>query len=207
MSTRLISITPDVERTIIYIARVTSEHQDNPEGAKLIKYLIDHNHYSPFEHGHATFEIITSRAIAAQLLRHRSMVFQEFSLRYSSNIDLPTVVVGRKQSTKNRQSSTEELSEKAQEAWLATQERVYKVCYDAYDKAITLGVAKEQARLLLPLNTPTKLYMTGNVRSWIHYCELRCKEDTQLEHRRIAGGIKSILIEQLPVITKALEWY
>ena len=203
---KLVSITSDAEKIISYCARVSSDNQENPEYAKLLRYCITHGHWSIFETASMTLEITTSRAIAAQLLRHRSFTFQEFSQRYSSNINKPVPIVGRRQSQKNRQSSSEELDTMAQEFWLGLQERVYDSCFTAYQQAIDSGVAREQARMLLPLATPSTLYMTGNVRSWITYIQSRTSEDTQKEHRDLANEIKKIFIGQLPTISEALEW-
>ncbi len=203
---KLISITPDAEKLIAYLARVSSDHQDNPDYAKLVKYLLDHKHFSPFEMAHCIIEINTSRAIAAQILRHRSFSFQEFSQRYANVAEFSVPVVGRKQSVKNRQSSTDELGEGAQLAWLRLQQEVFTQAEDAYDTAIRIGVAREQARMLLPLTTPTKLYMAGTIRSWMHYVDLRTQPDTQLEHRIVAEWCRDILTQQLPTIAAALGW-
>lgn len=207
MSVKLISLTPDAESLIARLARVSNPaNQDNPDYVKLIRYLIDHQHWSPFEMAHAVVEIETSRAVAAQILRHGSFKFQEFSQRYAEVVERPQLVVGRKQATKNRQSSTDTLSDFDQDTWNEIQDTAYLVCYAAYRDAIELGVAREQARLLLPLAAPTRLYMAGSIRSWIHYCQLRCLPDTQLEHREIAEGCRAILAEQLPTIAEALGW-
>lgn len=202
----LVSITPNAEPLLVKMARVSSSNPDNPDYVGLVRYLIKHQHWSPFQMVHMTVSIVTSRAIAAQLLRHASFAYQELSQRYTSDIDKPTLVEGRRQSDKNRQSSTDPLSELGQDRWLELQTGVYKACYNAYNTALAYGVAREQARLLLPLATPTHLYMCGSVRSWVHYLALRTKPDTQQEHREIAEAIKAIFIEQMPVTSQALGW-
>lgn len=206
MTTKLISLTADAEKMLVYIARVSSDNQENPEYAGLVKYLIKHKHWSPFEMAHAVFEIHTSRSIAAQILRHKSFSFQEFSQRYQQVTERPPIVAGRKQAVKNRQSSTNDLNPYAQARWEELQQLVYDTCYAAYEEALSIEVAREQARDLLPLATPTRMYMAGSIRSFIHFCELRCQPDTQHEHRLIAEGIRSILTQQLPTVAKALDW-
>jgi thymidylate synthase (FAD) len=204
----LVTTTPEAEKLLAYMARVSSSHQDNPEYSKLLRYLIEHQHWSPFEMVHMVVEIETSRAIAAQILRHRSFSFQEFSQRYAEvpNSGPPSLLVGRMQSEKNRQSSGRELPEKCQEHWLRLQETIFQVTREAYCSALDSGVAKEQARMLLPLATPTRLYMAGSVRSWIHYLHLRTQEDTQKEHRDIALAVQRIFIQQFPCTSEALGW-
>jgi thymidylate synthase (FAD) len=207
MSVRLISITPDCEQHIAYCARVSSSNQENPEFAKLLKYMLDHGHFSPFEMGHMVVEIQTTRAIAAQILRHRSFSFQEFSQRYSSDLpDVPQPVPGRMQAAKNRQSSAENLPTPQQCEWGQLQRAVFDQSLAAYNQALAIGVAREQARMLLPLATPTRLYMAGSIRSWIHYCGLRCQQDTQQEHREIAEQCRDILAAELPIVAEALGW-
>lgn len=203
---KLISITPGAEALIAYCGRVSSAHQDNPEYEKLLRYLVAHAHWSPFQMAHAVLEIRTNRAISAQILRHASFAFQEFSQRYAAVAERPEITEGRKQSEKNRQSSSEPLSEDAQSAWEWQQRQVYDYCYEAYEKALDTGVAREQARLLLPLATPTTMYMAGSIRSWIHYLQIRCHEDTQLDHRLIADEARAILARELPTIAAALGW-
>lgn len=206
MSVSLVSVTPDAEKLIAYLARVSSSNQENPEYAKLLRYLIDHQHWSPFEMAHAVVEINTSRAIAAQILRHRSFSFQELSQRYTSDIDQAVPVPGRRQAIKNRQSSAEPLDEMAQDYWTGLQEQTYAQCYAAYESALKAGVAREQARMLLPLAAPTRLYMAGSIRSWVHYVQLRTQLDTQLEHRVIAEQCRNILAVELPTLAEALGW-
>jgi thymidylate synthase (FAD) len=212
MNTKLISITkPQIEGLdtaedlISYCARVSNpSNQFNTETApKLLKYLITHKHWSPYEMVSFTVEIKTSRAIAAQILRHRSFSFQEFSQRYSQSTSFEDIE-WRMQGKTNRQVGDEEVD--------LSPEIKYEVdttltnCKELYDKLIENGVAKECARMILPLNTSTTLYMSGTVRSWIHYLELRTKEDTQKEHRIIADEIKKIFIKEFPVTSCALNW-
>lgn len=202
-NTELVSLSPDVEKLMIHIARVSNpDNQDNPEIAGLIHYLIRNKHWSPFEHGLMTVRIKTTRAIAAQILRHRSFTFQEFSQRYSSteDIDYPEM---RYSGSKNRQSSTDVVKD-------TTIQSIVVEAIDAskarYDKLLSLGVAKECARMVLPLCTPTVIYMSGTIRSWIHYIQLRTGEHTQKEHRTIAKSIQNLFIEQLPIVSDALGW-
>ncbi len=212
MNVKLISLTQPViegilspEDLISYIARVSNpSNQMNTETApRLLAYLIKHKHWSPFEQVSLTFQIVTSRAIAAQILRHRSFCFQEFSQRYSEVTDFESFQV-RKQADKNRQSSADlmDLSEED-----LTNLKEYLVNGAAlYDNLIKKGAAKECARMILPLCTQTTMYMTGNLRSWIHYVDLRSNEDTQLEHREIAIAIKDALISIFPNTSEALNW-
>lgn len=185
-----VSLTP--EQFIVYIARVSnpSNQMNNDTGPKLIRYLIKHNHWSPFEHVSCTFEIITSRAIAAQILRHRSFTFQEFSQRYAQATEFEDVEF-RMQGKTNRQvgDTPITLNSELLDAVSKAQEQAFNV----YQLLLQAGVAKESARMILPLNTQTTIYMTGSVRSWIHYLDLRCAEGTQKEHREIALSIKKEL--------------
>lgn len=205
-SVKLVSITPDAEKFIAWAARRSSDNPDNPEYDKLFQYLINHNHWSPFEQAHASFEITTSRAIAAQILRHRSFCFQERSQRYTDEIIGFETSTGRRQATKNRQSSTNDLGEATLEWWDETQSRAFKFSKEIYELSLSMGVCREQARMLLPLATQTNLVMTGNIRSWIHYVKLRCAKDTQQEHRQIAEDIQWDLSRSLPSIATALGW-
>ena len=205
MSVKLISITPNAESIISYCARVSSPHQDNPDYEKLIKYLITHKHWSPFEMAHMTLEIETSRAIAQQILRHRSFSFQEFSQRYAEAVDHITYEA-RRQDVKNRQNSIDDMSQETKDWFKEIQEILWKDAKRYYDKAIQLGIAKEQARFILPLGTKTRLYMSGSLRSWIHYLEIRSGPETQKEHRDIALGARKLFIEQFPAVAKALGW-
>ena len=210
MNVKLVSLTQphddsmNCEDLIAYCARVSNpSNQNNTASApKLLKYLIKHKHWSPFEMASMTLEIKTSRAIAAQILRHRSFSFQEFSQRYSVAQDLEEVQL-RKQAEKNRQSSTDEFTDGL---FLAKVREHLGRSVSLYNQAIKLGVAKESARLLLPLTTETTMYMSGTIRSWVHYIDLRSQEDTQKEHRDIANACKDIFVEHFPNISLALDW-
>lgn len=203
---RLISITPNAEEIIAYCARVSNPlNQDNPEFGGLIRYCVRHGHWSIFEQANMVVEINTSRAIAPQILRHRSFSFQEFSQRYSAvNSFVPHRA--RRQGKTNRQSSTDDFDIATQEWFLQSQNEIWNIAYKKYSEALEKGIAKESARALLPLNTATRLYMNGTVRSWIHYIQLRTMKDTQLEHRQIAETCKQLFIKNLPEISQALEW-
>ena len=210
MNVKLVSLTQphddsmNCEDLIAYCARVSNpSNQNNTATApKLLKYLIKHKHWSPFEMASMTLEIKTSRAIAAQILRHRSFSFQEFSQRYSVAQDLEEVQL-RRQAEKNRQSSTDEFTDGL---FLAKVREHLGRSVSLYNEAIKLGVAKESARLLLPLTTETTMYMSGTIRSWVHYIDLRSQEDTQKEHRDIANACKDIFVEHFPNISLALDW-
>lgn len=210
MKVTLTNSTPNPEAFIAYIARVSNPmNQSNPDYAKLIKYLLKNGHYSPFEHSYFTFEIVTSRAIAAQMLRHVSFRFQEYSQRYSVAESTEPVEI-RRQATKNRQSSDELFDPDfdfgyAQEKASDLITRAVNSARWTYDRLIESGVAKEVARFILPLSTQTTLYMTGSVRSWIHYLALRNDEHTQKEHRLIAQEIEWELRKQLPIVFTALD--
>ncbi len=212
---KLISVTQPVadlppelltpEGLMAYTARVSSPKQDNPDYAKLLGYCIKHGHWSVFELVDMTVEIITSRAIAQQIIRHRSFSFQEFSQRYSESKFGFISTEAREQDLKNRQNSTDTLSQ-ADKGWFQFQQaQLYNQAYRTYKEALERGIAKECARMLLPLSTGTKLYMKGSVRSWIHYLSVRCDNATQLEHREIATQIKRIFDEQFPTIAEALN--
>ena len=192
------------EELIVYIARVSNpSNQMNMETApKLINYLIKHKHWSPFEFVDVTFEIITRRSIAAQILRHKSFSFQEFSQRYSTATEIQPIEL-RKQGKTNRQSSEEPVPDFTLERDI---EQHFANSKMLYDKLIKQGISRETARDVLPLSTETTMYMKGSVRSWIHYIELRCSPDTQKEHRQIADDIKSIFVNQFPNISEALNW-
>lgn len=210
-SVKLISMTPEPEKTAIYIARVSNPaNQDNPNIAGLVRYLLEHKHWSPFEHSFMTVEIKTSRAIAAQILRHRSFSFQEFSQRYSVATEFEPVEI-RRQAEKNRQSSEELFNPRIETYDSFTTacdliDDALDQCMWTYKTLIKAGVAKEVARLILPAATSTTMYMSGSLRSWIHYIDLRTKDDVQKEHREIAEAIRTIFVEQCPVISHALNW-
>lgn len=195
------------EELISYVARVSNpSNQMNTETApKLLNYCIKNSHWSVFEHNSLTLEITTTRAIAAQILRHRSFVFQEFSQRYAKSSNyIPCEA--RAQDVKNRQNSTDTLDESTKKWFEDKQQEIWKTSKEAYDTALFLGVAKECARMLFPLNTETTLYMTGNLRSWIHYINLRSENGTQKEHSDIALACKKIICEQFPNVVEALGW-
>tara|TARA_Y100001970_G_scaffold247168_1_gene315706 strand:- start:251 stop:868 length:618 start_codon:yes stop_codon:yes gene_type:complete len=202
---KLISITPDAENLVAYCARVSSKNQDNPNIQKLLEYCIKHEHWSVFETAYITVEIETSRAISAQILRHRSFTFQEFSQRYAEVPDFITYKA-RRQDKKNRQASIDDMKFEDRHWFDIAQDRVQSLTAALYLDALDRGIAKEQARFLLPMSSKTKIYMTGNIRSWIHYLNLRSKWDTQKEHRDIAIEIIEILKKELPTISKAVKW-
>lgn len=193
------------EGLIAYCARVSSPHQENPDYAKLLKYCIRKAHWSIFEMVDMTVEITTTRAIAPQILRHSSFKFQEFSLRYAEAMGYEPCEA-RRQDEKNRQNSIDDLPKDVKSAFQEAQLDVWLYACYQYEKALAQGIAKECARSVLPLNTVTRLYMKGSVRSWIHYLQVRCGTETQKEHRDIAEGIKLIFVEQFPTVAEALEW-
>ena len=212
---KLISVTPDAEKHMAYCARVSNpNNQDNDNFSGLLKYCIKHQHWSIFEQASMTIEINTTRGIAAQILRHRSFTFQEFSQRYAdtnlltSTIPLPEL---RRQDTKNRQNSTDDLGDYLKLKLLDDIRVHFTAAQNLYNRLLEHGVAKECARFVLPLATPTRLYMTGSVRSWITYISLREKNGTQKEHMDIAKSCKEIFCEQFPTTAEALggfdnEW-
>lgn len=202
---QLKSITPEAEKTIGYIARVSSNHQDNPEVSGLIRYCVKHGHWSILEHAFATMEINTSRMISAQILRHTSFRFQEFSQRYAEAVNYVTYPA-RRQDTKNRQNSIDDIPAAVQGEWIRRQQQSWEVAKANYDWAIGQGIAKECARAVLPMQTQTKLYMTGSIRSWVHYLQVRTDPSTQAEHRAIALEIQKILAEHLPIVAEAVGW-
>lgn len=206
----LVSVTPDAEKTMAYIARVSNPaNQDNPSFAKLLKYCIDHQHWSVFEQSTMTLEIETTLDIATQILRHRSFCFQQFSQRYADASllaeELPVPEL-RKQDTKNRQNSTDDLDPELKRSFERRIKHLFADIMDLYDDMLTAGVAKECARKVLPQNTPTKIYMTGSCRSWIHYIGLREKNGTQKEHMQVAEAAKKVFICQFPNVSEALGW-
>lgn len=209
MKVELLSITPNAEEHIVEVARVSSSRKNKTEDyEKLVKYLIKHGHWSPFEHSYMTLEIETSKAIAIQLLRHRSFTFQEFSQRYQDVNELSEFmfedVKFRKQSENNRQSSTEEISDIDNRDMYDLVENHLKRTEALYNWLILEGVSRETARMILPLCTKTKLHMTGNIRSWIHFIGIRDDKHAQLEMQLVAKEIKSIFMKQLPVISSVL---
>ena len=203
----LVWVTPDAEKLIGKIARVSNpKNEDNPNVEGLIRYLIKHKHWSPFEMASMCVEIKTTRAIAPQILRHRSFTFQEFSQRYAIPTEtFPTVLPElRRQDTKNRQNSIDDLPSETTEFLKDKIDSHFREAVDLYNYMIDKGVAKECARSVLPINTCTRLYMSGTIRSWLHYVDLRGDNGTQREHQLIARSIGEILAEQVPTITKAM---
>ena len=203
MTTKLIWITPEAEKHIAYCARVSSDIQENPEYEKLFRYLIKHNHWSPFEMASMCVEIETTRMISQQLLRHRSFSFQEFSQRYSDRIRID-FVEPRLQGA-GRQGGEVPASSAAHEWWREQQVWLHEHTLRVYAEALAQDIAKECARAILPMITSTRLYMSGTIRSWIHYVNVRTEAHTQKEHRMLAKEIGEVLVEQCPVIGKMLE--
>ena len=209
MNVKLISITPDAEKTMAYIARVSNpSNQDNEKYTGLLKYCIKHNHWSVFEQSTMTLEIETTRAIAAQILRHRSFTFLEFSQRYADSTMLGKIPIPdyRRQDTKNRQNSTDDLDPFVKQTIEMETAKLFESAIKLYESMLEKGVAKECARMVLPLCTPTRIYMTGSCRSWIHYINLRSAHGTQKEHMQIAEACRSVFTEQFPSVSEALEW-
>ena len=201
----LVHVTPDAEKLIAYMARVSNpKNQDNPSSERLIRYLIEHKHWSPFEMINMCVEIETTRSVAAQILRHRSFSFQEFSQRYAQvteHADIPNL---RRQDTKNRQNSTDDLPVSLVKEFSVKIHSYFELGEALYEEMLLAGVAKECARDVLPLATPTKLYMNGTLRSWLHYTDLRCANGTQMEHKQVADGVKQIIKEQFPTVYRAM---
>jgi len=207
---KLISVTPDAEKHMAYCARVSNpNNQENDNFSGLLKYCIKHQHWSIFEQATMTLEINTTRGIAAQILRHRSFTFQEFSQRYADSsllgdtIPLPEL---RRQDTKNRQNSIDDLDPFEVQILEKQMQTLFDSSMALYKQMLDRGVAKECARFVLPLATATRLYMTGSVRSWIHYIDLRSGHGTQKEHMDIALGAKKVFCEQFPAVAEAMEW-
>tara|TARA_B100000073_G_scaffold282788_1_gene243699 strand:+ start:2728 stop:3426 length:699 start_codon:yes stop_codon:yes gene_type:complete len=204
-----VSVTPDAEKMMGYIARVSNpNNQSNPKVSGLLAYCIKHGHWSVFEQATMTLEISTTRAISPQILRHRSFTYQEFSQRYADagmlgDVPIPDL---RRQDTKNRQNSIDDIDEMTKARFEGKIEEHFYQAQHLYQELLEAGIAKECARAVLPLNTPTKLYMTGSVRSWIHYINLRTANGTQKEHMEIAELCKQHFICQFPTVAKALEW-
>lgn len=203
---KLISITPKAEELIAYCARVSNPaNQNNLETApRLLKYLIKHRHWSPFEMANMVVEIKTTRAISAQILRHRSFSFQEFSQRYSQVQSLPLPPLLRRQDVSNRQNSIDDIPLAEQYAWQDQINDMYKKMHGLYNKMIDSGIAKECARDVLPIGSETTLYMNGTIRSWLHYIDLRASPETQLEHRTIAEGCKNLIHDAMPAVYEAM---
>lgn len=205
-SVKLVSITPDAEKTIGYCARVSNpQNQNNPNVVGLLKYCIKHGHWSVFEMANMVLEIKTSRAISAQIIRHRSFSFQEFSQRYAP-VEGFEPIEPRRQDEKNRQNSTADLSEDDRNWFFKEEQRIKNEIMSFYKQCLERGIAKESARFILPMCSSTKIYMNGTIRSWIHYINLRCESGTQKEHMEIVLMAKDIFCEQLPIISEALGW-
>lgn len=209
MSVKLIWITPDAEKLLGYIARVSNpNNQDNEDVAGLLRYMVKHRHWSPFEMASAVFEIETTRDIARQILRHRSFSFQEFSQRYADVSLLPPAELRecRLQDNKNRQNSLVTDDQAKHEIWSQIQARVSDAALSAYQQALEMGIAKEQARAVLPEGlTTSRMYMSGTLRSWMHYCQLRTQPETQREHRWIAQQINDTLAAHVPTVWSVME--
>ena len=207
---KLISVTPEAEKTIGYVARVSNpNNQENPKVAGLLKYCIQHQHWSIFEQAFMTVEIETTRGLAAQILRHRSFTFQEFSQRYAdTNLladEIPMFDL-RSQDLKNRQNSNDDVPQNKKQDLQEKIAEHFVQSMDLYNELLANGIAKECARFVLPLATPTRLYMSGSIRSWIHYIDLRSAHGTQKEHMDIAEACRDIFKEQFPIIAEALDW-
>ena len=210
MEVKLINVSPDAEKHMAYCARVSNpNNQDNENYGGLLRYCIKHQHWSIFEQAFMTLEINTTRGLAAQILRHRSFTFQEFSQRYAdtnlldTNIPLPEL---RRQDTKNRQNSIDDIPEDQSKMLLGRIQNYFNEGLDLYNELLREGIAKECARFVLPLATPTRIYMSGSVRSWVHYIDLRSGHGTQKEHMDIANACKTIFTEQFPTVSEALQW-
>ena len=209
MKVSFVNITANPEQTMAYIARVSNpSNQDNENYAGLLRYCIKHQHWSVFEQSSMTLEIETTRGLAAQVLRHRSFTFQEFSQRYADaklleTIELPEL---RRQDSKNRQNSIDDLDPAVVEKLEKQMNTLFSSAFSLYNQMLDSGVAKECARMVLPLCTPTRIYMTGSCRSWIHYINLRSAHGTQKEHMDIANACRKVFIEQFPTVSESLEW-
>ena len=207
---KIISVTPDAEKTIAYVARVSNpENQENDKFAGLLRYCIQHGHWSVFEQAFMTVEINTTRGLAAQILRHRSFTYQEFSQRYQDvshireDIPLPEL---RSQDEKNRQNSIDDVEPAVVEKFNTKMRKHFDASIDLYKEMLHDGIAKECARFVLPLATPTRLYMTGSVRSWIHYIELRSAHGTQKEHMDLVENVRKVFMKEFPTVSAALQW-
>jgi len=209
-TTELVWSTPKAQDLVVYMARVSNpSNQDSDQGAeKLLSYLINHKHWSPFEMVSMCLEVLTTRSVSAQILRHRSFSFQEFSQRYAdvTAIGSPVIPTLRRQDKTNRQNSTDDLDPNQTRLYYHRINHLFKESQDLYSKMVESGVAKETARDVLPLASPTKMYMAGTLRSWIHYIELRTANGTQKEHQNIALNAKDIFKQEFPIIAKALNW-
>ena len=210
MNVSLISVSPDAEKHMAYCARVSNpNNQENDNYAGLLKYCIKHQHWSIFEQAFMTLEINTTRGLAAQILRHRSFTFQEFSQRYAdtnlldASIPLPEL---RRQDTKNRQNSIDDIDPHTRQNFEIKIQKHFDDAMQLYQEMLAAGIAKECSRFVLPLAVPTRIYMSGSCRSWIHYIDLRSAHGTQKEHMDIAEACKKVFVEQFPTVAEALEW-
>ena len=210
MTAKLVSVTPDAEQTMAYIARVSNpSNQDNEKYSGLLRYCIKHNHWSVFEQAFMTLELETTRGVAAQVLRHRSFTYQEFSQRYADSSMLADQIPMfdlRRQDTKNRQNSIDDIDPFVKQEFEIKIRRHFDEAMTLYQSMLDMGIAKECSRFVLPLATPTRIYMSGSCRSWIHYINLRTANGTQKEHMDLAEGCKKVFIEQFPTCAEALEW-
>ena len=207
---KLVSATPDAEKHMAYVARVSNpKNQDNEKFAGLLKYCIQHGHWSVFEQAFMTVEINTTRGLAAQILRHRSFTYQEFSQRYADSTMLSESIATpelRRQDQKNRQNSIDDIDDYTRQRFEIKMRSHFEQAVELYKEMLESGIAKECARFVLPLATPTRIYMTGSVRSWVHYIDLRSAHGTQKEHMDVAEGVRSLFIEQFPTVSEALDW-
>ena len=206
---QLLSLTPEAEKTMAYIARVSNpKNQGNQDFSRLLSYCIKNEHWSVFEQSFMTLQIETNRGIAAQILRHRSFTFQEFSQRYADSSELGDIPIPdlRRQDVKNRQNSISDLPEELKNKYINKIEEIFRETSNLYEEMLCAGIAKECARFILPLATPTRIYMTGSCRSWIHYIKLRSANGTQEEHKQIALNCRRIFIKNFPIVSKALDW-
>ena len=206
---QLITSTPNAEKSMAYIARVSNpKNQDNDDFTKLIGYCIKNEHWSVFEQAYMTLQIETTRGIAAQILRHRSFTFQEFSQRYADSMQLGEIPIPelRRQDNKNRQNSISDLPKEIINTFNQKIKQQFVQNKELYEEMLEAGIAKECARFVLPLATPTRIYMTGSCRSWIHYINLRTGHGTQKEHMEIAEECKNIFSKEYPVVSSALNW-
>ena len=210
MNVKLISVTPDAEKMMGYVARVSNpSNQENPKVAGLLKYCVKHQHWSVFEQSFMTLEIETTRGLAAQILRHRSFTFQEFSQRYADSSMLADTIPLfdlRRQDTKNRQNSIDDINPHTRQNFEIKIQKHFDDAMQLYQEMLAAGIAKECSRFVLPLAVPTRIYMTGSCRSWIHYIDLRSAHGTQKEHMDIAEACKNVFVEQFPTVAEALEW-
>tara|TARA_R110002074_G_scaffold234568_2_gene406390 strand:- start:175 stop:810 length:636 start_codon:yes stop_codon:yes gene_type:complete len=210
MNVKLISVTPDAEKMMGYVARVSNpSNQENPKVAGLLKYCVKHQHWSVFEQSFMTLEIETTRGLAAQILRHRSFTFQEFSQRYADSSMLADTIPLfdlRRQDTKNRQNSIDDINPHTRQNFEIKIQKHFDDAMQLYQEMLAAGIAKECSRFVLPLAVPTRIYMSGSCRSWVHYIDLRSAHGTQKEHMDIAEACKSVFVEQFPTVAEALEW-